>query len=326
MSRQSELLSRLGGEEKLHKVVAGAYDGMKKHPRLGKFFARFRMEHLVQRTVDYMGSAMGGKPYSGPDLFLAHSHLMISDDHWRLFESMFATWLGKVGCSGSTKEDVMRLVHSFYDECVDPLGRHRENYLNRVEKTARDLDNRRKEEAKKKEEQTLQAWVEEQRRLAKVLAKPKVIPTTRGSDILAQAAARHAGQRQGVSAISQASVVRASKIGRSASSERFGKAEDIAEEADDEPMPMGLRRSMSHESNLDAIHTRNFGKLVWNAERRTFQREGAELHVWNSPLQQAEAEVPESKKPFLFLGDAPSRGGQKLTLGGYPIAAAARES
>jgi len=81
-TRSSDTLyERLGGEEKLDIIVTGVYNAMKADKEIGKQFARFRLERLKERTVDYLRGEWGGDEYKGSDLWISHSHLGVND-HW----------------------------------------------------------------------------------------------------------------------------------------------------------------------------------------------------------------------------------------------------
>ncbi|CAK0883015.1 unnamed protein product [Prorocentrum cordatum] len=74
------LFERMGGDKKLDEVVTAVYNDMKNDKEIGKFFARFRLERLKDRTVDYLRGEWGGESYKGSDLWtgrdfsLAHGH------------------------------------------------------------------------------------------------------------------------------------------------------------------------------------------------------------------------------------------------------------
>merc|ERR1740127_51864 len=83
------LYDRIGGEQKLDAIVTGVYNAMRADKEIGKVFARFRLERLKDRTVDYLRGEWGGDPYKGPDLWISHSHLGVNG-HW--YDVMMKYW------------------------------------------------------------------------------------------------------------------------------------------------------------------------------------------------------------------------------------------
>eukprot|EP00405_Crypthecodinium_cohnii_P046093 CAMPEP_0206586222 /NCGR_PEP_ID=MMETSP0325_2-20121206/36890_1 /ASSEMBLY_ACC=CAM_ASM_000347 /TAXON_ID=2866 /ORGANISM="Crypthecodinium cohnii, Strain Seligo" /LENGTH=260 /DNA_ID=CAMNT_0054093931 /DNA_START=10 /DNA_END=793 /DNA_ORIENTATION=+ len=62
------LFDRIGGEKILDQIVTDVYNDMRGDKEIGKLFARFRLERLKDRTVDYLRGEWGGpEPYKGSD-------------------------------------------------------------------------------------------------------------------------------------------------------------------------------------------------------------------------------------------------------------------
>mmetsp|Transcript_70238 Transcript_70238/g.132502 ORF Transcript_70238/g.132502 Transcript_70238/m.132502 type:complete len:121 (+) Transcript_70238:63-425(+) len=84
------LLTRLGGVDVLKEWVNGLYDNMLADRVLGqrlKAFMQtaphdFYMQHLKDRTVDYLECVWAGDQWEGQDLFAAHMHLQLTPDHF----------------------------------------------------------------------------------------------------------------------------------------------------------------------------------------------------------------------------------------------------
>mmetsp|Transcript_39903 Transcript_39903/g.86119 ORF Transcript_39903/g.86119 Transcript_39903/m.86119 type:complete len:381 (-) Transcript_39903:487-1629(-) len=74
------LFDRMGGEKVLDMIVSDVYNNMRADKEMGPFFAKFRLDRLKDRTVDYLRGEWGGpSAYEGVDLWVAHSHLGVKN-------------------------------------------------------------------------------------------------------------------------------------------------------------------------------------------------------------------------------------------------------
>mmetsp|Transcript_85194 Transcript_85194/g.245930 ORF Transcript_85194/g.245930 Transcript_85194/m.245930 type:complete len:467 (+) Transcript_85194:78-1478(+) len=92
---EKSLYVRMGGEQVLRFIVSKVYQEMMREHSMSRFFDRFRVEALQERTVDYLRGEWGGPCYAGPDISIAHAHLSVTDEHYDIMLRLFATMFGK---------------------------------------------------------------------------------------------------------------------------------------------------------------------------------------------------------------------------------------
>jgi len=132
----STLYERIGGEPKLVSIVTGVYDGMKADKEIGKFFARFRLEKLTERTIDYLRGEWGGDPYKGSDLWIAHSHLGVTSHYYDIMMKLYAKMLKKEKIPKKETEECMASLEKMRAPCVDRDLKFKNLYLKHTEKLA----------------------------------------------------------------------------------------------------------------------------------------------------------------------------------------------
>lgn len=121
------LLERLGGEEPLEVVVYGVYDLMRDDAEMGPIFERFAktpgtMHRLKVRTVDYLRGEWGGDPYDGPNLFVAHASMEISDWLYDGMMKMYKIMLQKVKATDDVMSECLKSLEDMRPPIIDPAG------------------------------------------------------------------------------------------------------------------------------------------------------------------------------------------------------------
>jgi len=130
------LYTRMGGEEKLDAVVDHVYKAMLKDKEIGKQFARFRLERLKDRTVDYLRGEFGGDGYKGPDLWISHSHLGVNN-HWYDIMMKYYVKALKVHRIGKQEsKEILESLENMRKPIVDPGQKFKEMYLKYTAKEA----------------------------------------------------------------------------------------------------------------------------------------------------------------------------------------------
>jgi hemoglobin len=105
MSEQaSTLYERLGGQEKLAKIIFDMYKLVLSDPDLAPFFKDVPIERLSRMNAEFIGAALDGPiQYSGKDLVAAHSGMNVTRQHFSKFVGYLATALEQHGIA---KQDV----------------------------------------------------------------------------------------------------------------------------------------------------------------------------------------------------------------------------
>jgi hemoglobin len=84
ISKTATLYERLGGEEKVRKIVRDVLQRNLDNPIIGHHFKEVDMEKLNQLVFDFFSMGIGGPhKYTGRDMRSAHSHLNITDDDFQ---------------------------------------------------------------------------------------------------------------------------------------------------------------------------------------------------------------------------------------------------
>jgi len=130
------LYERLGGEQALDRIVTGVYDAMKADKEIGKFFARFRLEKLKERTVDYLRGEWGGEPYKGSDLWIAHSHLAVNNHQYDIMMKLYVKMLKKEKIPKKETEECLESLEKMRAPTVDRDLKIKNMYLKHSEALA----------------------------------------------------------------------------------------------------------------------------------------------------------------------------------------------
>lgn len=128
------LYNRMGGEEKLDAIVDGVYKLMRDDKVIGKQFARFRLERLKDRTVDYLRGEFGGPEYTSSDLWISHSHLAVRNDWYDIMMKYYVKMLKKVRMPKAETEEILESLEKMRKPIVDPGQKLKEIYLRHCEK------------------------------------------------------------------------------------------------------------------------------------------------------------------------------------------------
>jgi|SRR5688500_5751971 hemoglobin len=83
-TKTATLYERLGGEEKVRKIVRDVLQKNLDNPIIGHHFQKVDMEKLNQLVFDFFSMGIGGPhKYGGRDMRTAHAHLNITDDDFQ---------------------------------------------------------------------------------------------------------------------------------------------------------------------------------------------------------------------------------------------------
>ena len=83
-TKTATLYERLGGEEKVRKIVRDVLQRNLDNPIIGHHFKKVDMEKLNQLVFDFFSMGIGGPhKYTGRDMRTAHAHLNITDDDFQ---------------------------------------------------------------------------------------------------------------------------------------------------------------------------------------------------------------------------------------------------
>mmetsp|Transcript_19006 Transcript_19006/g.51663 ORF Transcript_19006/g.51663 Transcript_19006/m.51663 type:complete len:267 (-) Transcript_19006:50-850(-) len=128
------LYNRMGGEAKLETIVDGVYKLMRDDKVIGKEFARFRLERLKDRTVDYLRGEFGGPEYNGSDLWISHSHLAVKNDWYDIMMKYYVKMLKRAKMPQAETEEILKSLEKMRKPIVDPGQKLKDIYLRYCEK------------------------------------------------------------------------------------------------------------------------------------------------------------------------------------------------
>jgi len=167
------LYQRMGGEVPLEKVVDGVYHLMKADPEIGKPFARFRLERLKDRTVDYLRGEFGGPAYNGSDLWISHSHMGISDHWYDIMMKYYTQMLKKVKIEKGVAQEIYDAIEAMRRPIVDPGQKFKAIYMKKAEKEAKQaqIENDERERIRKAKEMERAAKMAELKKARELAAK-----------------------------------------------------------------------------------------------------------------------------------------------------------
>jgi len=131
------IYARMGGEIPLEKVVDGVYKMMLADPEIGKQFARFRLERLKDRTVDYLRGEFGGEEYKGSDLWISHSHLGVKDSWYDIMMKYYDVMLKKCKIDKQVAKEICEAIEAMRNPICDPGQKFKQIYLLKADKEAR---------------------------------------------------------------------------------------------------------------------------------------------------------------------------------------------
>lgn len=124
---KTSLLERFGGVLAVDDFVDGFYDDMAGTKELAKFFARFDLKILKDRTSDYLVGEWGGPEFHGPDLFRAHAALHITTKQFDMMMVAVKAKLKKMKVPKPIADEVIRSIAAMKEPICDPDGRlHKE--------------------------------------------------------------------------------------------------------------------------------------------------------------------------------------------------------
>lgn len=104
----STLYERLGGQEKLSKIIFDMYKLIVADPDLAPFFEDVPIDRLSRMNTEFIASALDGPVhYSGSDLVAVHRGRGIERQHFSKFVGHLATALEQHGVSQSDVDAVL---------------------------------------------------------------------------------------------------------------------------------------------------------------------------------------------------------------------------
>ncbi|HFE37452.1 MAG TPA: group 1 truncated hemoglobin [Gammaproteobacteria bacterium] len=103
------LFDRVGGFKTLEKVHKIFYDKAYEHVWLKHYFADKPQEVLEQQQTDFMAQLMGGpKRYAGKTPKMAHQHINITEELFKLRQDMLSESLAEAGLSDELRKEWLK--------------------------------------------------------------------------------------------------------------------------------------------------------------------------------------------------------------------------
>merc|ERR1712048_262394 len=113
------------------------YKLMAADKEIGKQFARFRLERLKDKTVDYLRGEFGGREYRGPDLWIAHSHLGVNNHWYVIMMKYYVKALKSKRIHKQETAEILESLEKMRGPVCDPGQKLKECYLRWNEKQAK---------------------------------------------------------------------------------------------------------------------------------------------------------------------------------------------
>jgi len=113
----------------LSKIVDAVYKALENDREMNALFSRFKIEALKERLTDYLRGEWGGKPYTGPDLFIAHAHLGITSRQFDCMMKHFAEALQRFNVRRQETAEVFDSLTRMRFAIVDVDLRFRKLYM-----------------------------------------------------------------------------------------------------------------------------------------------------------------------------------------------------
>mmetsp|Transcript_1929 Transcript_1929/g.4339 ORF Transcript_1929/g.4339 Transcript_1929/m.4339 type:complete len:574 (-) Transcript_1929:113-1834(-) len=127
------LLARIGGEMGVDAFVDLFYNLMVEDSNLGKFFARFNLQILKDRTVAYLVGEWGGSAYVGIPLFEAHAQLHITKNQFDIMMVCIKKALKQLKKDKRVTDDIIKSIELMRDPITDPGGKFKDWYIKKLQ-------------------------------------------------------------------------------------------------------------------------------------------------------------------------------------------------
>jgi hemoglobin len=84
-SEKTSLYEKLGGEQRVRKIINDVLDKNFNNPAIGHYFQRVDMAQLKQLVFEFFSMGTGGPhKYTGRDMVTSHADLHISEEDFRI--------------------------------------------------------------------------------------------------------------------------------------------------------------------------------------------------------------------------------------------------
>jgi len=121
----------------LDMIVTDVYNWMLADKDIGKQFARFRLERLKERTVDYLRGEWGGpEAYKGSDLWISHSHLAVKALWYDIMMKYYVKAIKKQRLGKQETKEIVESLELMRSPIVDRDLKFKKMYLQHCEKLA----------------------------------------------------------------------------------------------------------------------------------------------------------------------------------------------
>ena len=113
------LFDSVGGLPTLKKVHRIFYDKVYSHPWIGRFFIGHNQDVIENRQTTFMGEKMGGPvEYHGKEMELTHEAMYITEELFRLRQSLLEGSLIEAGVGEKLRERWLKIDGAFRKKIV----------------------------------------------------------------------------------------------------------------------------------------------------------------------------------------------------------------
>lgn len=118
-TKTATLYERLGGEERVRKIVRDVLQKNYDNPLIGHHFRKVDMEKLNQLVFDFFSMGTGGPhKYAGRDMRTAHAHLNITEDDFQRANVDTILALKENGVGESEINEVISILDSMKRDVI----------------------------------------------------------------------------------------------------------------------------------------------------------------------------------------------------------------
>ncbi len=117
--QKPSLYERLGGEQRIRKIVNDILDKNHNNPQIGHHFQNVDMNKLKQLVFEFLSMGTGGPhQYTGRDMLTAHANLGISEKDFTLANDDTSKALNENGVNKAEIDEIIGILDSMKGDVV----------------------------------------------------------------------------------------------------------------------------------------------------------------------------------------------------------------
>jgi len=118
-NQQPSLYERLGGEQRVRKILNDVLDRNLNNPLIGNHFKQVDMNRLKQLVFEFFSMGTGGPHiYTGRDMRSAHAHLVLNEKDFELSNEDVIIAFKENGVAQTEIDEVIDILNSLKGEVL----------------------------------------------------------------------------------------------------------------------------------------------------------------------------------------------------------------